>query len=64
MPIFLLSLALAWEIPRSLFQEKPPLFIDIFPDFRGGYELPKIGFSPGDINIVSGKIKGFHPGKN
>ena len=30
MPIFRLILALAWEIPRSLFQEKPPLFIDLF----------------------------------
>ena len=27
MPIFRLILALAWEIPRSLFQEKPPLFM-------------------------------------
>lgn len=27
MPICRLSLALAWEIPRNLFQEKPPLFM-------------------------------------
>lgn len=27
MPIFLLSLALACEIPRNLFQENPPLFM-------------------------------------
>jgi hypothetical protein len=27
MPICRLILALAWEIPRNLFQEKPPLFI-------------------------------------
>ena len=26
-PIFRLILALAWEIPRNLFQEKPPLFM-------------------------------------
>jgi hypothetical protein len=30
MPIFRLILALAWEIPRSLFQENPPRFIDLF----------------------------------
>jgi len=30
MPIFRLILALAWEIPRSLFQEKPPRFIGLF----------------------------------
>lgn len=34
MPICRLSLALAWEIPRNLFQEKPPLFM--LPSF-----LPK-----------------------
>jgi len=27
MPIFRLIFALAWEIPRSLFQENPPLFM-------------------------------------
>jgi len=27
MPIFRLILALAWETPRSLFQENPPLFM-------------------------------------
>jgi hypothetical protein len=27
MPICRLILALAWEIPRNLFQEKPPLFM-------------------------------------
>ena len=27
MPIFRLIIDLAWEIPRSLFQENPPLFI-------------------------------------
>lgn len=27
MPIFRLILALAWEIPRSLFHENPPLFM-------------------------------------
>jgi hypothetical protein len=27
MPIFRLILDLAWEIPISLFQENPPLFI-------------------------------------
>lgn len=27
MPICRLSLALAWEIPRNLFQETPPLFM-------------------------------------
>ena len=30
MPIFLLIFALAWEIPRSLFHEKPPRFIGLF----------------------------------
>jgi len=30
MPIFRLILALAWEIPSNLFQEKPPLFIALF----------------------------------
>ena len=30
MPIFRLILALAWEIPRSLFQENPPRFIGLF----------------------------------
>jgi hypothetical protein len=29
MPIFRLILALAWEIPRNLFQEKPPLFMAV-----------------------------------
>ena len=36
MPIFRLILALAWEIPRNLFQEKPPLFM------MDGF-LPKFG---------------------
>jgi len=33
MPICRLILALAWEIPRNLFQEKPPLFIIARLDF-------------------------------
>ena len=31
-PILLLILALAWEIPKNLFQEKPPLFIKNIPN--------------------------------
>ena len=36
-PILLLILALAWEIPRKRFQEKPPLFIDKFTTPPAGY---------------------------
>lgn len=32
MPIFRLSLAFADEIPKARFQEKPPLFIGLFPE--------------------------------
>jgi hypothetical protein len=39
MPICRLSLALAWEIPRNLFQENPPLFM--IASF-----LPKFGALP------------------
>jgi len=39
MPIFRLILALAWEIPRNRFQEKPPLFM--IASF-----LPKFGALP------------------
>jgi len=35
MPICRLILALAWEIPRNLFQEKPPLWIN--PVLPTGY---------------------------
>jgi len=40
MPIFRLILALAWEIPRNLFQEKPPLFM--IAGFLLSFDTPTI----------------------
>jgi len=47
MPIFRLSLALADEIPKARFQEKPPLFIGLFPEILnvGAYGLVKANHS-------------------
>ena len=45
MPIFRLILALAWEIPRNLFQEKPPRFIGLVLEVLnvGTYGLMEAG---------------------